>query len=454
MAISKIHSIRGTLSKAIKYITNPKKTEDELYVSTFGCSKETITQEFNFTRNQGSGIGNTLAQHVIQSFKPGEVSPEEAHQIGMELAKKLTAGKHEFIVTTHTDKGHVHNHIIFNQVDFVNHKKFRSNIKTTKILREMNDEICAAHNLSIISDPKEHGSSHYEWTMNKQNKSYRRMLKTNIDLCIQSSKNYDEFLSHMKSIGYEIRTGKYISFRKNEQERFIRSKSLGEDYTEERLIERINNPSSESGRRSIADISPSAEIGLIESLSNLMNQEKSPYYVRKASLKNAKALAKTYSYLKKNGINSFEDLDAMISSLYSNFKKKRNILKNNEDKISVMNEIIKFSERFKTYQSVWNEYLSSDKSDDFRNCHISELMLYESALKSLKHYSVNPKTLDLDLLRKKLYSLEEQNAELSSEVEMLNKKYRDISQVKRNIETLFHETPDPVEKEKDIDRSR
>lgn len=132
MAITKIHPIRRTLNKAIKYITNPLKTEEEMFVSTFGCTRESIAEEFDFTKRQASYTGSTLAQHIIQSFAQGEVSAKEAHMIGKELVQRLTGNRNEYIIATHLDKGHIHNHIIFNQVDFVEHKHFRSNMKTVK----------------------------------------------------------------------------------------------------------------------------------------------------------------------------------------------------------------------------------------------------------------------------------------------------------------------------------
>ena len=171
MAITKIHPIRRTLNKAVKYITNPSKTEEELYVSTYACNRETLIQDFEYTRKQaakGAFEGTTLAQHVIQSFAPGEVTAEQAHAIGEELARKLTGNEHEFIISTHLDRGHIHNHIIFNQVNFINHKYFKSNIKTTKVLRQLSDELCEAHGLSVIKSPKAKGKSYYEWQCEKK----------------------------------------------------------------------------------------------------------------------------------------------------------------------------------------------------------------------------------------------------------------------------------------------
>ena len=239
MAVTKIHPIRRTLNKAVDYITDDDKTNGELLVSTFGCTRETIEDDFGYTRNRASYHGSILAQHIIQSFAEGEVTPEQAHRIGIELAGRFTGHKHEYIIATHIDKGHIHNHIIMNQVDFRDHTRFRMNIGQFYKLRKINDEICMANGLTVITDPKTKGRSHYEWQMARKGLSYKKRLKDNIDTVIPLVDSYDGFLKQMKDLGYEIKQGKYDSFRMNEQERFTRSKTLGVDYTKEAIERRI-----------------------------------------------------------------------------------------------------------------------------------------------------------------------------------------------------------------------
>ena len=143
MAISKIHPIRYSVLDAINYITNPDKTDDEILVSSYGCASHTADIEFEQTASYGTKIGNVKAQHIIQSFAPGEISPELAHEIGKKLAMQYTNGEHEFVLATHVDKDHIHNHIIFNNVSFTNHKKFRHNYTSFNKMRDINDELCA-----------------------------------------------------------------------------------------------------------------------------------------------------------------------------------------------------------------------------------------------------------------------------------------------------------------------
>ena len=216
MAVTKIHPIKSTLKKALDYIENPDKTEDKMLVSSFGCSYETADIEFEMLLAQAIQKGNNLAHHLIQSFAPGEATPEQAHEIGKQLAEEVLQGKYSYVLTTHIDKGHVHNHLIFCAVDMVNHRKYNSN-------RHSRDK----------------GKSYAEWDAGRKGKSWKAKLKAAIDAVIPQAKDFDDFLRLMAAQGYEIKQGKFISFRAPGQERFTRCKTLGENYTEEAITRRI-----------------------------------------------------------------------------------------------------------------------------------------------------------------------------------------------------------------------
>lgn len=150
MAVTKTHPIKSTLKAAIDYICNPGKTDGKLLVSSFGCSAETADIEFAWTRRHAIDKGTNLGRHLIQAFEPGEVTPEEAHRIGMELAREVLGGKYEFVLTTHIDKDHIHNHLIFNAVSFQDHKHYHSNKRSYHFIRRTSDRICKEHGLSVI----------------------------------------------------------------------------------------------------------------------------------------------------------------------------------------------------------------------------------------------------------------------------------------------------------------
>jgi len=266
MAVTKIKPIKGGLKKALDYIQNPDKTDDKMLVSSFGCGYETAFEEFTNTLSNARDKGNNLAHHLIQSFEPGESTPEQAHEIGKRLADEITKGRHEYVLTTHIDKGHVHNHLIFCAASFIDHKKYVSNKKSYYEIRNFSDKLCKEYGLAVLSPnhDKDRGAGkgkHYaEHAADMHGGgSWKSKLKTAIDDIIPQSKDFEDFLKRLEATGHEIKRGKYISVRAPGQERFTRTKTLGVDYTEESITKRIAGdyvidvPTHEQG------ITPSAE---------------------------------------------------------------------------------------------------------------------------------------------------------------------------------------------------
>ena len=248
MAYTKIHAIKATVHKAVNYICNPAKTDEKILIDSFATSPETARYDFQHSLSKSKYNDGNLAFHLIQSFYPGEVSYEEAHRIGMELADKLLEGKYSYIVSTHIDKNHIHNHIIFCATDHINHEKYHDCKKSYYHIRELSDELCQEHNLSVITPGQNRGKKYKEWQEGKEGTSWKMQLRNDIDEAIQVANSYEHFLELMEARGYEIKGAdfgedalKYISFRPMERERFIRgsAKSLGANYTKERLQERI-----------------------------------------------------------------------------------------------------------------------------------------------------------------------------------------------------------------------
>ena len=240
MAVTKIKPIKSTLKKALEYIQNFDKTDDKMLVSSFGCSYETADIEFAFTLSQALDKGNNLAHHLIQSFEPGEVSFEKAHEIGKQLAEAVTKGQHEYVLTTHIDKGHVHNHIIFCAVNFVDYHKYNSNKRSYYGIRNISDRLCYENGLSVITPEKgRKGKSYIEYQTAKIGTSWKGKLKEAVDLLIPQVTDFEKFLEKLQASGYEIKHGKYVSCRAPGQERFTRLKTLGADYTEEAIRKRI-----------------------------------------------------------------------------------------------------------------------------------------------------------------------------------------------------------------------
>ena len=241
------------MSKAIAYILNPEKTDEKLLVSSYGCASETAAREFEWTRKiaeqKGMNPVRIIARHVIQSFEIGEVTPELAHEIGKQFADEILGGKYEYVLTTHIDKDHVHNHLIFNAVDFMDYHAYKSYKRIYYDMREVSDRLCKENGLSVIPPSQNKGMGYKEYTEAKRGTSWKQKLKQTIDRLVITAKDYDDFLRLMQEAGYEIKTGKYISFRAEGQERFTRSKTIGENYIEERIKERIAGRTPRRNRR-------------------------------------------------------------------------------------------------------------------------------------------------------------------------------------------------------------
>ena len=204
MAYTKIHAIKATVDKAIDYICNPEKTDDKIFISSYACSPETAAIDFKYTLDHCRENSPNKAYHLIQAFAPGEVNSPEAHKIGQELADRVLKGKYSYVVTTHIDKGHVHNHIIFCAADNINYDKYHDCNKTYYRIRHLSDELCKEHNLSIISPNGQRGKKYNEWQADKRGGSDKTQLRKDINIAIKSASNYEEFLLLIKAKGYEI----------------------------------------------------------------------------------------------------------------------------------------------------------------------------------------------------------------------------------------------------------
>lgn len=263
MAVTKIFAIRSQLQKsvqyaanekkttldgAIEYAVNPDKTEKRLFESVLNCkSVESAYADMQATKRRFSKTDGVLGYHFIQSFKPGEVTPEQAHQIGIEFAGQLFGDRFEAVIGTHLDKEHPHNHIIVNSVSFKDGKKFRCNMQTYfKEVQHISDELCREHGLSVII-PKGRGKQYFEWKTEKEGKpTIRSQIRQDIDGMITQALNFTTFLSLLKKNGYSVKYGnvKYTAVKPPYSQRFIRLDSLGENYTDAAIEARIRSQQS------------------------------------------------------------------------------------------------------------------------------------------------------------------------------------------------------------------
>ena len=382
MAITKIKAIRSTVDSAISYIINPAKTDEKLLVSSFGCSVETAAKEFDWTweiaKQQGMPDTKILARHVIQCFDVGEVSPEVAHEIGRQFADEMLGGKYEYVLATHVDKNHIHNHIIFNAVSFVDHHAYKSYKKIYYDMRDISDKICAENGLSVIPPTQGKGMDYKEYSEAKQGTSWKQKLRFAIDKNIAIAKDFDDFLRLMQESGYEVKQGKFISFRAEGQERFTRAKTIGDNYTEERIKERI--------ARKRGRILPTERkgISLIIDIQNSIKAQQSKGFEHWAKVNNLKQAAKTLNYLTENNLLQYSDLESKIFKFRTAFSENTAKLKAVEGKLRDIQPIIKNFENYHRLKPVWDEFSDIKNKLAFRKKHQTELMIFESARKALR----------------------------------------------------------------------
>ena len=450
MAVTKIKAIRGTLSKAIAYILNPEKTDEKLLVSSYGCASETAAREFEWTRKiaeqKGMNPVRIIARHVIQSFEIGEVTPELAHEIGKQFADEILGGKYEYVLTTHIDKDHVHNHLIFNAVDFVDYHAYKSYKRIYYDMREVSDRLCKENGLSVIPPSQNKGMDYKEYTEAKRGTSWKQKLKQTIDRLAITAKDYDDFLRLMQEAGYEIKTGKYISFRAEGQERFTRSKTIGENYTEERIKERI---AGRTPRRSQRQTVPNG-ISLIGDIQQRIRLIDSKGYEYKAKLTILKEAARTLNYLTENNLLQYADLEKKVEDVHGSYDRTGKELKAVEARLREVQPLIKNISNYQRLKPVYDAFQKAKDKPSFKAKHEAELVIFEAARSTLLAMQGEEKLPSLKTLQAEQQQLLEEQQRLYDERARLKKEVRMIDTMKANVDDFLKPS---TEQEHDYQRS-
>ena len=430
------------MSKAIAYILNPEKTDDKLLVSSYGCASETAAREFEWTRKiaeqKGMNPVRIIARHVIQSFEIGEVTPELAHEIGKQFADEILGGKYEYVLTTHIDKDHVHNHLIFNAVDFVDYHAYKSYKRIYYDMREVSDRLCKENGLSVIPPSQNKGMGYKEYTEAKRGTSWKQKLKQTIDRLVITAKDYDDFLRLMQEAGYEIKTGKYISFRAEGQERFTRSKTIGENYTEERIKERI---AGRTPRRSQRQTTPKG-ISLIGDIQERIRLIDSKGYEYKAKLTILKEAARTLNYLTENNLLQYADLEKKVEDVHGSYDRTGKELKVVEARLREVQPLIKNISNYQQLKPVYDAFQKAKDKPGFKARHEAELVIFEAARSTLLAMQGDEKLPSLKTLQAEQQRLLEEQQRLYDERAKLKKEVKQIETIKSNVDTFLAPSAD------------
>ena len=430
------------MSKAIAYILNPEKTDEKLLVSSYGCASETAAREFEWTRKiaeqKGMNPVRIIARHVIQSFEIGEVTPELAHEIGKQFADEILGGKYEYVLTTHIDKDHVHNHLIFNAVDFVDYHAYKSYKRIYYDMREVSDRLCKENGLSVIPPSQNKGMGYKEYTEAKRGTSWKQKLKQTIDRIVITAKDYDDFLRLMQEAGYAIKTGKYISFRAKGQERFTRSKTIGENYTEERIKERI---AGRTPRRSQRQTTPKG-ISLIGDIQERIRLIDSRGYEYKAKLTILKEAARTLNYLTENSLLQYADLEKKVEDVHSSYDRTGKELKGVEARLREVQPLIKNISNYQRLKPVYDAFQKAKDKPSFKAKHEAELVIFEAARSTLLAMQGDEKLPSLKTLQAEQQRLLDEQQRLYDERAKLKKEVKQIETIKSNVDTFLASSAD------------
>ncbi|WP_029199525.1 relaxase/mobilization nuclease domain-containing protein [Oribacterium sp. NK2B42] len=458
MAYTRIHAIKSTVTKAVAYICNPDKTEQQLLVDSFGCSPETAKHDFDYALSRTKQSDKNQAYHLIQSFAKGEVSHEEAHRIGIELADKLLGGKYSYVVATHTDKGHPHNHIIFCAADNIDHKKYNACKKIYYHIRQLSDELCKEHNLSVIIPNSRKGKKYVEWKAEQENLSWKKRLREDIDECIKIAKSYEDFLRLIKEKGYTV-TGekigdphsKYIKFTAPGQERPVRGsfRNFGAGYTKEEIKDRIENPekwqnkeetvqepnTTEAPKQKSRIKIPKKDIVTKTSASRTLIDtsgdkfKNSPGLQHWASVKNLKTAAASYA-----AADNLSELQKQIDIKTSEAKSARTELVELEHQMKKVSELLLYAEQYRDNKTFQEKYKKSKDPDRYLRMHETQLILYDGAERMLRKMGLDPKSVDTAEIRADFEAMQKQKTALENKFKNSEKEAKSLQQKLSNVD--------------------
>lgn len=370
---------------------------------------------------------------------PNEVTPTLAHRIGEELCEKHLKGNYEYVVTTHVDRGHIHNHIIFNNVSFVDGKAYISNEKSYHQIRKQSDELCQLHDLSVVesvhTDTKSNqtkGQSYKEYTERKKGNSYKAKLQYSIDLAIKKAQDYEDFLRIMKSYGYTIKQGKHISFKANGQERFTRSKTIGSEYTEERIKERITHRTLSTNTTPFKRRTSNRVVDV--GTNKLANESKG--FERWLKLQNLKNMAKSWQLLSNEDLTDLDSFNEVVGKIHDEYNRYQNNVKSIESKlISVANHKEQLF-IYNKYEIIHQRYTTASDPEMFFQENESKLILYIAADEYLKSKALST-TITFDELNNQTNVLSKNLKDAKKTLSQHNEKIIKINELKHNLETYL-----------------
>lgn len=427
-------TVGNAIAKIIDYVENPEKTDHGKLITSWQCDSRVADAEFLYTKQQYikktgkvRGTDDVIAYHLRQSFRPGEITPEEANRVGCELANRFTKGNHAFIVCTHIDKAHIHNHIIWNSTALNETRKFRNFWGSTKAIRRLNDTICIENGYSIVENPKGKGKTYDEWLGDIKKPSHRERICAAIDSALlQNPQSFEELLDLLKQAGYQVKDGKVPSLFGGEQQRFIRMDTLGDEYSPTVLRaviagQKAHKPRQKKALRKSFD-KPSGN--LVIDMQAVLQSKKGAAYENWAKRHNLKQAATTLRYLQENKLTSYSDLETKAAAATTKCTELRRSIKTAEDSMKEISIIQKHISDYHRTRKTYVAYQKAGYSKKYLAAHEADILIHKACKKFF------------DELGGKLPSYKSLEIEYATLLVQKKKAYSEYQKAKKEMEVL------------------
>lgn len=450
--INKGKTIEQCLEGRTDYAKNFEKTEDGKYLSSYECDAKSAHEEFLLARKEYERLtgrkpkGDIIAYQIRQSFKPGEITPEEANRLGYETAMRFTKGKHAFIVATHTDKAHIHNHIIFNSVNLSHDKKFRNFLFSGLALQKVSDLICLENGLSVIKAARP--SERVKRTTYPEKKTIRELIRLDIDQIVNKTpKDFDEFLMLLENQGYELKRGKHLAIKGKSQNRFIRLDSLGDNYTEVDIRKRLEKdvPQKKQNKKYYRE----KNFDLLLDMQEIISKGKGYGYERWAKIHNIKEYAKVLLFLQEHNCRDYETLEKRAKDSSERFNYLSSNIKSIEKEMiniaALRKSIINYAKTRDTYV----EYRKSGYSKKFFEAHREEILIHKAAKDHFQEYTSTtgekiPRVKELNVRYQKLLT---DKKKVYEDYRKAKTEMQDYQIAKYNVDRIYADEQNNKQKE-------
>ena len=452
------------ISDIIDYVANPQKTDGGKLITGFACDSRTADAEFLLAKRQYiaatgriRGKDDVIAYHVRQSFMPGEITPEEANRLGVEFAKRFTKGKHAFVVCTHIDKAHVHNHIIWSAVTLDCDRKFRNFWGSTKAVRRLSDTICIENGLSIVENPKPHGKSYNKWLGDQAKPSHREQLRTMIDQALEKKPaDFDALLKLLEEMGCEVsKRGQSYRLRAPGWDNMARmSRKLGDGYSEEDLRAVLAGEKEHRPRKKPVVQAQKPKVNLLVDIQAKLQAGKGAGYARWAKVFNLKQLAQTMNYLTDHGLLEYADLETRTAEATEHYHALSDQIKAAEKRMAEIAVLRTHIVNYAKTRDVYVAYRKAGYSKKFLAEHEADILLHKAAKNAFNELNVK-KLPTIKSLQAEYAELLTEKKKAYSEYRKAREEMRELQTVKANVDRVMgFEDEKQVEKERDQKQNR